>query len=104
MISQRIFIIEVVLLVALVTGCSARVETKACKMDTLLINLSAFPGTTWEEIGSRGTRDAPSRIGIERAGTSFSTQTQGVAVHVIYRFYDEQEGRRKLQTTPFGLV
>jgi hypothetical protein len=89
--TRRLSLIEVVLLSALLIGCSSRIEPNVCKMDTLLLNLSAFPGTAWEETGSRDTRDAPSRIGIERAGTSFSTKTQGGAVHIIYRFSDEQE-------------
>jgi hypothetical protein len=74
------------LFVFLIVGCSPSPEEIACKADNLLLNTSSFPSNSWQEIGSRDKREAPSRLGIERAGTSFSTQTQGVAVQDFYRF------------------
>jgi hypothetical protein len=82
-------------------------EKTACKADKLLLEISAFPKDIWEEIGSRGGRDAPSRLGLERAGTSFSTQTQGTAVHDFYRFAtvnDAAENYAELQTDWFNLA
>ena len=105
--TRRLFTIEVVLLFAWITGCSARVETKACKINTLLVDVSVFPGDQWEETGSRDTRGAPSRLGIERAGTTFSTPTQGGAVTDIYRFQDDAQAKKnysQLQSDWFNLA
>jgi hypothetical protein len=104
---RHLFAIEVSLLFALIMGCSARVQTKTCKIDTLLVDVSVFPGNQWEETGSRDTRGAPSRLGIERAGTTFSTPTQGGAVNDIYRFQDDAQAKRNystLQTDWFNLA
>lgn len=99
----------VALFVFFITGCSISVEkTKtACEADHLLLTISAFPTNVWEEIGSRGKSDAPSRLGLERAGTSFSTQTQGVAVQDFYRFASVDEAAENyivLQTDWFNLA
>jgi hypothetical protein len=95
------------LFVFLLTGCSISVEKAACKADNLLLDISAFPTNIWEEIGSRDRRDAPSRLGLERAGTSFSTQTQGGAVQDFYRFAtidDAEKNYEQLQPDWFNLA
>ena len=74
-----------------ILGCSPDPEESTCEAGNLLLDVSDFPGDTWKETGSRDTSGAPSRIGIERAGTSFSTQTQGGAVQIIYRFATIEE-------------
>jgi len=75
-----------VLLLAVAIGCSAPLTEETCQLDTMLLYTSSFPNNIWEEIGSRDSRGAPSKLGIGRVGTSFSTPTQGVAVHIIYKF------------------
>jgi len=75
----------------LLTGCSVEPEESACILGNLLIENSAFPNDTWEETGSRGIEDAPSRVGIDKAGTSFSTKHNGGSVQHIYRFSNEED-------------
>lgn len=70
----------------LLIGCSVRSEKSACILGDLLLDNSAFPNDIWKETGSRDIEGAPSRLGIDRAGTSFSTQGQGGSVQHIYRF------------------
>jgi hypothetical protein len=96
-----------VLFVVLITGCSPSPQKTACEANNLLLDISAFPTNVWKEIGSRDRRGAPSRLGIERAGTSFSTPTQGVAVQDFYRFSTIDEAEKnyaELQTDWFNLA
>ena len=65
----------------------------ACEADNLLLKKSAFPNN-WQETGLRDVGDAPARLGIEKAGTSFSTTRQGGAVQHFYRFASESEARK----------
>ena len=96
-----------VLLLAFVIGCSAALTEETCQLDTMLLDVSSFPNNIWEEIGSRDSRGAPSKLGIERAGTSFSTPTQGVAVHIIYKFATSDEANEvfpQLESSWFNLA
>lgn len=97
MTTKRLVSISFLLLTFFTTGCSSKPEETACQIDTLLVDVSAFPSNIWEETGSRDTGGAPSRLGIERAGTSFSTATQGGAVNVIYHFYIVDEAGKNYQ-------
>jgi hypothetical protein len=60
-------------------------QTELCSIEDLLITVSDLPGDQWYESGSRSYRDAPSRLGIERIGTGFTTDTGGASENV-YRF------------------
>lgn len=64
-----------------------------CPIQKLLIDVNTFPGSDWEETGSRSERAAPERMGIERIGTSFS-MTNGGVVQEVYRFEDKRGARR----------
>jgi hypothetical protein len=95
------------------TGCSytfisfSSPPEPPCPIESLLFEVQFFPGKEWEEIGSRSSRGAPSSLGIERIGTTFSTPTQGGAIHHIYRFWDSKEaghGFEELTNTWFSLV
>ncbi len=70
----------------LVQGCLSRFSNPICDLSYLLIDISVFPSSEWKETGSRDIDGAPSRIGMDRAGTSFSTKRHGGAVQHIYRF------------------
>lgn len=88
-------------------GCLPHPQEVACRPDNLLLKTSSFPGNIWQEIGSRDRRDAPSRLGLERAGTSFSTQSQGVAIQVFYRFAtldDAEQNYPELEHDWFNLA
>jgi hypothetical protein len=84
----------------LMSGCSYTVFSfrpspdPPCPIESLLLDVSLFSGEGWEETGSRTERGAPSRLGIERIGTSFSTPTKGGANQDIYRFWDSQGARK----------
>ena len=95
-------------LVALVmTSCRfLSSDRPQCPIENLLINSSNLPGDQWEEVGSRSYRDAPSRLGIDRIGTSFSTPTNGGVIEDIYRFRsakETQDGYSELAKGWFGL-
>lgn len=68
-----------------------------CSIESLLLNASIFPGNEWEEIGPPNSRSAPSEIGVERIGTSFSTPTNGVANHHVYRLFDDQKAKDEFE-------
>lgn len=107
MTTKRLVSISFLLLTFFATGCSLKPEETACQIDRLLIDVSTFPGNIWEETGSRDTQGAPSRLGIERAGTSFSTTTQGGANNDIYHFYTVDEAGKnydQLQLDWFNLA
>ncbi len=100
-------LIGTALLYLSIIGCLAKSTKAACEADNLLLETSSFPGNIWQETGSRDLRGAPSRLGIERAGTSFSTQTQGGAIEHYYRFASENEAKEQykaLQSDWFNLI
>lgn len=70
-------------------GCGR--EGFSCTLDSLLLQTASLPGDGWQEVGSRDERAAPSRLGIERIGTSFVARDGGGVLHIIYRFADEDE-------------
>jgi hypothetical protein len=80
-------------LVALfVTSCCILTkDTSQCPIEDLLIKASDLPGDQWEEVGSRSYRDAPSKLGIERIGTGFSTPYDGISEENVYRFSSESD-------------
>ena len=99
---QRMLCIIILFLVALSSeGCEGWyiefstpvVHPAPCLINELLLDVSAFPGGSWQEMGSPSERDAPVRMGIERIGTNFSGPIGGV-FQEIYRFEDEQMARR----------
>jgi hypothetical protein len=65
----------------------------SCPIEDLLIVSSNLPGNQWEEIGSRSYRDVPSKLGINRIGTSFSTPTYGIAIEDVFKFSNETEAK-----------
>ena len=82
------------------------IRKATCPIGNLLIDSANLPGDQWEEVGSRSYRDAPSKVGIDRIGTSFSTPTNGVVIEDIYRFrsvQDTQDGYNELAKDWFGL-
>ena len=87
-------------------ACQAPLLRKStCPIENFLIDPINLPGDQWEEVGSRSYRDAPSRLGIDRIGTSFSTPTHGVVIEDIYRFWnvkDTQDGYNELKKDWFG--
>src|SRR3972149_2757822 len=82
-----------VLVISLATlatsGCGHNVPS--CSLDLLLINASMLPNGDWVEVGSRDERGAPSPIGVDRIGQSFSAPAGGGIVQIIYRFGDGSE-------------
>jgi hypothetical protein len=100
MIKNILLITVVILASGLYAGCSFTVISfralpdPPCPIESLLLDVSLFPGEGWEETGSRTERGAPSRLGIERIGTSFSTPTKGGANQDVYRFWDAREARK----------
>ena len=100
MIRNTLLITALILMFGLHTGCSYTILSFSappdppCPIEGLLLDVSLFPGEGWEEIGPRDAQGAPSRKGIERIGTSFSTPTKGVAIQHIYRFWDSREARK----------
>jgi hypothetical protein len=63
----------------------------------MLLTLSDFPGEQWEETGDRDQSSAPARIGIDKAGTAFSTMKWGGAIQVIYRFGTIEDARMEYE-------
>lgn len=87
--------------------CSIKRKKPACEADKLLLTASSFPCDLWQEYGSRDIRDAPSPLGIERAGTSFETQRHGGSIQIYYRFSSETDARNNyisLQDSWFNLA
>ena len=97
---RNVLLVVIILASGLYTGCSFTVISfrtppdPPCPIDSLLLDVSFFTGEGWEETGSRTERGAPSRLGIERIGTSFSTPTKGGANQDIYRFWDSRGARK----------
>ncbi len=88
-IKELIILFIIVLIAVSCRGLSS--EKEACPIENLLISSSDLPGNQWEEVGSRSYRDAPTRLGIDRIGTGFSTPRYGVAEENVYRFKDEND-------------
>lgn len=89
---RKITLLSVVAMLVLASlSCIIRRKKPACEADNLLLTVSSFPGDLWEEIGSREARDVPSPLGIDRAGTSFSTQRHGIALQKYFRFSSETD-------------
>jgi hypothetical protein len=87
---KRLFIFCIVALI--ITSCRrVSLLNKSCPIEDLLIGTSDLPGDQWEEVGSRSYRDAPSKLGIDRIGTGFSTPFSGVVGEDIYRFRNEKD-------------
>lgn len=70
-----------------------------CPIESLLLDAEDLPGGNWGETGSRSTIGAPSRLGVERIGTSFVNPEEGGLNHEVYRFAnltDAMEGYEDL--------
>lgn len=65
-----------------------------CPVETLLLDEASFPSGDWEQLGSPSPRGAPSTVGVERLGTSFSAKQREVAVNHVYRFFEEGDAER----------
>ncbi len=78
---------------SLLFGCIPSNGKPPCSLDKLLLNIQDLPGDEWEEIGSRSYRDAATKIGSERIGTSFSTPTHGIANEEVYLFKNIENAR-----------
>lgn len=80
-----------------ITSCRMASQLqKGCPIENLLIDTSDLPGNQWEEVGSRSYRDAPSKLGVERIGTGFSTPYYGIAGENAYRFQNEEDAKNGL--------
>jgi hypothetical protein len=113
MIKKLLRVSALILVLGLYTGCSYTLISFSsppeppCPIEGLLLEEHLFRGEEWEETGLRSSRGAPSSLGIERIGTTFSTPTQGGAIHHIYRFWDSREagqGYEELTNTWFSPV
>lgn len=77
-----------------VSSCRMIISDKeTCPIEDLLLSTSDLPGSQWEEVGSRSYRDAPSKLGVERIGTGFSTPYSGIAGENVYRFCNEEDAK-----------
>lgn len=65
-----------------------------CPMEELLLNEASFPSGDWQQLGSPRPRGAPSSVGVEKLGTSFTAGQREVAVIGVYRFFDEGGAER----------
>ena len=86
------------LLVASTTSCVEKPIEFVCLPDNLLLKSSSFPNDIWQETGSRDAQAVPSKLGIKRAGTSFSTQKDGGAIQDYYKFSNEVDARSNYVT------
>ena len=57
-----------------------------CPIESLLLVAEDLPNGNWGETGSRSIKGAPSRLGVERIGTSFINPEEGGVNHEVYRF------------------
>lgn len=85
----------------LLSGCLVKNNQEAtkppCPIDTLLISKNSLPEEVFYETGSRSAYDPPAEIGIEKIGTSFSSESSGGLIHNIYRFSIEQEAQNEIE-------
>lgn len=100
--SRRVLCLIVLCLVAFSSeGCEGWyiefstpvIHPASCPIEELLLDVSAFPSGSWQEMGPPSERNAPVRIGIERIGTSFSDPSD-FTLQQVYRF----EGDRKAKS------
>ena len=98
---QRMLCIIILFMVALSSeGCegwhidisTSVVHPAPCLINDLLLDVSAFPGDSWQEMGSPSEQDAPVRMGIERIGTSFSGPFD-FTLQQVYRFEGDQQAK-----------
>ena len=65
-----------------------------CPMEGLILNEASFPSGDWQQLGSPRPRGAPSSVGVEKLGTSFTAEQGEVAVMGVYRFSTEKTAER----------
>jgi hypothetical protein len=76
-----------------------------CSIETLLVPKDVVPMAElsdgfrdgFYETGTRSSYDPPSKIGIEKIGTSFSSEDSGGLVHDIYRFSTQKEAQDEIE-------
>lgn len=68
-----------------------------CLIQTLLISDTVLPIGIFYESGSRSEYDPPAKIGIEKIGTSFSSEDAGGIIHNIYRFNTDKEAQDEIE-------
>ena len=68
-----------------------------CLIQTLLISDTILPAGVFYETGSRSEYDPPAKIGIEKIGTSFSSEDAGGIIHNIYRFNSDTEAQDEIE-------
>ena len=98
---QRMLCIIILFLVALSSeGCEGWyiefstpvVHPTPCLINELLLDVSAFPGGSWQEMGSPSERDAPVRMGVEPIGISFSGPFD-FTLQQVYRFEGDRQAK-----------
>ncbi len=100
---KKIFvsILCAILLLLLLSGCfllsRPSLPEAPCSISTLLVPDDVVPRDVFYETGSRSAKDPPARVGIEKIGTSFSSEDAGSLVHDIYRFSTEQEAQDEIE-------
>jgi hypothetical protein len=91
---DRVVISSLFLVILLILSCSITYSPAPkgpCPIDTLLIDKTLLPESTFYETGSRSADGAPARVGIERIGTSFASLDKGGVNHDVYRFNKDTE-------------
>jgi len=68
-----------------------------CSIDTLLISEDFLPEGIFYETGTRSAYDPPAKVGIEKTGTSFSSENSGGLIHHVYRFSTEKEAQTEIE-------
>jgi hypothetical protein len=63
-------------------------------MEELMLNEASFPSGDWQQLGLPRPRGAPSSVGVEKLGTSFTAGQGEVAVIGVYRFFDDGSAER----------
>ncbi len=85
-------------------GClvQAAIPPAPCPIAGLLLTLADLPPADWMQAGPPSPSLAPARAGIEKIGTAFSTQWQGVLTHQIYRFRHKADATVGYEDTTEG--
>lgn len=85
----------------LLSGCLVKSSQSSpeapCSIETLLISDTFLPKDIFYETGSRSSYDPPAKIGVEKIGTSFSSESMGGLIHDIYRFNTENEAQNEVE-------
>jgi hypothetical protein len=84
----------------LMLGCSIMLSPLSeapCPIDSLLIEATSLPEIIFQETGGRSSEDAPARVGIEKAGTTFASFDKGGIVNHVYRFEKAEEALQEFQ-------